>query len=193
MPTIFIDMDGVLVDFVLGAMQALGNPIPNNWETADEDYMLRMPYPRGVVMLNETLGLTYEDFWEKLLLAKPAFWESLEPYPWADRLYLELSQLAPVMIVSKPTEKPSCVEGKVAWLHRWFGFPFDRYIMTHQKAEALAKPGAIILDDLQANVNDFVERGGKGVLFPQPWNGDQAAIYDEAKVAKVIAEVKALL
>ena len=42
------------------------------------------------------------------------------------------------------------------------------FIMTPCK-EVLSKKG-ILIDDSDANVEEFRERGGSAILFPQPWN-----------------------
>jgi len=50
-----------------------------------------------------------------------------------------------------------------------FGDGFQDYILTREK-HLLARKGAVLIDDSDANVDAFNRGGGRGILFPQVWN-----------------------
>lgn len=151
---VFFDMDGVLADFVGGALAAHGKSLPPaevGW-----DFWAQV-------------GLTAEAFWAPL--ADPAFWAGLEPL--ADGLALldaTLSAVGParVGLLSSGLCPGSC-DGKRAWLRRHLPGLERRAVFCTEKA-LCAAPCKLLVDDHGANVDGFVGAGGRAVLVPRPWN-----------------------
>jgi 5'(3')-deoxyribonucleotidase len=157
---IFLDMDGVLVDFEAGAAALWGL-------TAGELQAKRTP---GTWALPEPLGITTTQFWNKLNEAGEIFWQGLLPMPWHLELmhYVE-EHSTQWYIVSAPSHSPTSYTGKVKWLKKYFGPRFDRFFLTPHK-ELLAANGRLLIDDNEDNIKKFVEHGGMGQIFPSMSN-----------------------
>ena len=156
-PRILLDMDEVLADFTGGACCVHG------W-TPEQ---LQAQQPIGVWGIAEPMRLTEEEFWAPIVAAGKPFWVGLDELPWA-RSILDLvrSVTDDWFIVSRPGWDADCYSGKAVWLKGFFGnYKFDRFVLTAHK-HLLACPGTILIDDSEDNVEQFIEAGGYGILFP---------------------------
>lgn len=156
---IFVDLDGVLADFVSGALKLHER----------EDHL--EAWPPGEFDMARALGITSGQFWGGIDRAGACFWGELKPFPWAFELIRELRTIAPVTIATSPSQDPNCLAGKVQWLQRHFGRSFRDYLIGPPKY-LLAAPGRVLIDDSDRNIHSFRDYGGKGILFPQPWNSN---------------------
>ena len=157
---IFIDMDGVLSNFVQAAFELFDQP------TALESL------PAGCRDLPKALGVSSQQFWQRIGDAGSRFWSDLEPYPWFDEL-LGVVDPWPWYILTSPSRFGSSADGKMQWLRRYLGEDFRRFLISPQK-QLLARPGAILIDDLDPNIERFSSAGGTGLLFPRKWNANHA-------------------
>lgn len=157
--TIFIDLDGVLVSFLESACPIFGTTL--------EELMER--WPAGVWPMDEVLGITANEFYEKIEAQGPEYWANCKPYPWTDELWNMCEKIAPTFILSTPTYDPSCLAGKLMWLQRWKGKGFRNYILTPHK-ERCARHDRLLIDDRDDNIKSFCEHGGRGILFPAHTN-----------------------
>ena len=158
---ILLDMDGVIADFVEGARlahEAAGNTID---------------------VSQYSLGMDEADFWKPINAAGYKFWESLPALPWLDELVLLITSYVgdEWSICTKPSNDPFCAAGKIMWLKKHFGEDFKRYILIKHK-QHLAKPGYVLIDDHDDNVNRFREHGGDAILFPQTWNTNRHLVLE---------------
>lgn len=154
--TIFLDMDGVLADFerhVCDWYDATNNH-PNEWE-----YHYR-----------EDFGVSGTEFWEGLTVG---FWESMPKTAEADMLMAMVEHHNPVILSSPPMAGQGMpgVKGTLLWLKKHYTeiYKEKRYLLGSCK-EYCAHPKAILIDDKNENVLAWNERGGRGILVPQPWN-----------------------
>lgn len=181
---IYLDMDGVCVDFMGAAMQA------NGYDAQTYLARWRAEHP-GETFPEPLIGKPAMEFFTHEYLHTEQFWRELVPYPWFEHLFSELDKLGHVIFLTAPTNAPGCVAGKHHWLREQFGESFHDFIFTRHK-ERLAHPGAALVDDMHHNVDPFNRRDGKGVLFPQTWNNLARA--DEPPLDKpvehVIASIK---
>lgn len=167
---IYLDMDGVLADFVTSSIVALGR---------DPAEVLTRVTPGDYYGIYTSLGMTEKEFWEEIDALEggraPAsgLWETMRPYPWRDQLLKECRKAAPTWILTSPSRNPGSSFGKVAWLQEWLGPSFRDYVLAPRKWH-LARPGALLIDDHDENVGKWCERGGKGILFPRLWNSKHA-------------------
>ncbi len=148
---IFLDMDGVLCNFVQGSLDAHGRT-----ETHDEidswAYFAQW-------------GMTAEDFWAEC--SGVAFWAGLKEYPWAGQLVGTSQSLGEHYFLTAPTStaRAECIEGKAIWLMA----DAFRMIPTEHK-HLLAAPGRVLVDDNEKNIEQWVKHGGIGLGLKQPWN-----------------------
>ena len=155
----FVDMDGVLCDFVGSACKLFGQPeLADNW-------------PLGQYDMGTALGCSTTDFWNRIK-DNPDFWAEMTPYPWYQEL-LDMIRASgfEVFISTSPSFDPNSAKGKVAWLQKHYGKRFRNYFIGSEKF-VLAGPGRILIDDSGLQVDSFQAAGGRGCLFPRPWNSN---------------------
>lgn len=161
-PEIYLDMDGVCVDFMGAAIAAQG------YDAAAKLAQWREQHP-GSLFPEPLMGKDATEFFTHKNLAASEFWSGLTPYPWFEHLYSELARLGHVVFLTAPTGQPGCVSGKHEWLIEKFGHDYSDFIFTRHK-DRLAHSGAYLVDDMPFNIAPFERRGGNGILFPQIWN-----------------------
>lgn len=151
---IFIDMDGVLCDFVgdVCKFHNVSNPYFN-------------PDSIGEYSLNKLLGKKYMDIFGPL---DAQFWANLPKLPWCDDL-MEKTKRKDVFILTAPSGNKKCYEGKAIWIEKHYPHLLSRMLIGRPKY-ACAKYGALLIDDKESNIDDFNKAGGLGLLVPQPWN-----------------------
>jgi hypothetical protein len=158
---ILLDVDGVLADTV-GALVAYHD---------DRDPDVRGWWPRGEYSIEKVLGLTAAELWGP---CGRGFWATLPMTSHALEL-IELCRSWPggFMLATSPLSGEHagpCVAGKLAWIQRHFGEGFRDYMIGSNKHVMARHPGAILIDDFEGNVDKFNDHGGRGILFPAPWN-----------------------
>jgi 5'(3')-deoxyribonucleotidase len=153
---IFIDLDGVLADFISAAFEAHGSRY-------DEE-----TYPKLQWSIATVLGITEDEFWAKIDATEPNFWPNIKPYPWLKQLVYECHCAgAKPIFLSAPSLHPSCHYGKRQWMDKHLA----GYEMVLCKSKHyMAAPGRVLIDDNDGNVEKWRANGGIGILFPQPWN-----------------------
>lgn len=159
---LFLDMDGVLVDFMGGALRR-----HNRLDVLAN-------YPKGEWAIEKQLGLTAVEFWEPL--RGHSFWAELQPYPWFDLLMgiVRAKFGTDFWIATSPSLDPYSASGKIEWLQRYMprepgGKTFTRHFIGADKYH-LARRGAVLIDDNEQNCAAFESFGGIALLFPAPWN-----------------------
>lgn len=158
---VFLDMDGVIVDFVRPAIQLHGQPEAiHRWPVGEWD-------------VPTVLGISAAEFWAKIDVQGHAFWSQLPVYPWTASLIDTVRQFASFAILSCPSHHPECLSGKVSWLQRHLGPEFRDFLIGPPKYHC-AKSDVVLIDDSDANVERFRASGGRAILFPQIWNRNHA-------------------
>ncbi|MCA9072771.1 MAG: hypothetical protein KDA84_27800 [Planctomycetaceae bacterium] len=156
---IFLDMDGVLVDFSSAALRLHGV----------ED----IEWPRGEWDFPKVLGISRGEFWSKIDSQGSEFWANLEPYPWYRELLDLVAEAAPFSILTSPSLSPSCPKGKLVWLSKHMprrnGRVFRDFLIGPAK-HLLAKDSRVLIDDSDTNAENFRAAGGEVILFPRLWN-----------------------
>lgn len=156
--TIFLDLDGVLADFVGGICLAHSRPNP-----------FLDPANAGRYQVDEIWGMAPAEFWKP---CDESFWAFLEPTPEAEMIVELADRLVGeenVCVLTAPSENPGCVPGKLRWLDRHFGIGRDRVLFGSCK-HFCAAPHAVLVDDHLGNAERFWMFGGHAVLYPRPWN-----------------------
>lgn len=157
-PIIYLDMDGVLADFVSPTL-ALFNRLD----------LIDSGWPKGEYSLEKVLGITTEQLWWAIDMVGVDFWAQLPIYPWALRLYRALELYGDVYLLSAPSSSPHSHAGKRLWMQQHFGESFNKYVLTRHK-HLLSGENRFLIDDHDLNCSKFASAGGAAVVFPQPWN-----------------------
>ena len=152
---LFIDLDGVLVDFVAGALAF---------------HKSNLLYSEAKWDLAAQIGLAASDFWNPL---GREFWEGLQPtremvntISLASRYFGEEN----TFVISSPCRTPGCATGKAAWVEKHLPPSYSRHLLLTDRKEIFAGPGRLLIDDFRLNCQAWEASGCKAFLFPRPWN-----------------------
>lgn len=172
--TIYLDMDGVMVDFIGGVEKLL------DVDLSDLDQY----------SMAKHLGMSATQIWKRIDKAGPEFWAKLDRYPWTDDLLMySFSLTDQVYISTSPSINPSCAMGKHQCilntmpkeLHR-------RFFIGPQKQQLARDETTILIDDSDKKVEAFTQAGGKGIIFPQPWNSGRE--YTDDRVGYIKSQLQ---
>ncbi len=160
---LFLDMDGVLCDFVTAAHAACGctfNPVT---------------YPKGVWPVWEAMGMSESQMWNHID-SFPYFWKQLEIYPWCGEL-LDLAD--DVKILTSPHYTAECYQGKLVKY-----IPRSVELILCKSKHLLAKPGRVLIDDSDENCHEWRGAGGIAILFPTVLNANWRLALDPITYVK---------
>ena len=141
MPRIYVDMDGVLCDFVLAAKRATGQ----NWQ-----------------------GLRSGQDWESIKRTKN-FWSTMPWTRDGRQLWNFIKKYQPHILSAYSIEDPNCIPGKRKWLKSNLGYTQNfmiNIVRRREKKNFAMNKGqpAILIDDYPKNVQQFKSAGGIGIL-----------------------------
>ena len=163
--TIFLDLDGILVNFIGGVHKRLG--IPYN--------PTKYPYARGKYQILEDIAyksdgeLTKDDVYKACDCH--CFWESLEWDINGKRILdVALRTGSKIYVCTAPMLRPDAWSGKAKWVQRHLGGKVQGLIVTSAPKSLLARSNHVLIDDKDTNVSEFIAEGGFAYLVPQPWN-----------------------
>lgn len=159
--TILLDMDGVISDWLGAACKLCDIDL--------DDTEIREGLKKKNGFLEDFVN--EKKLWSNIEKEGVAYWENLELFPWAKKLYNKLEELGDEFaILSSPgkfTEIASqACDGKVLWLDKHFGNK-ENYIFTYSKY-LCASENSILVDDSQHKIDPFIAAGGHGFLWPNP-------------------------
>ena len=181
MKTVFLDLDGVLVDFLSGLHKALDVPY------SYENYI----YEKGKwdmladIKLDDDIPATFEQCND---CCTASFWDNLE---WMHdgrdilRAIMGTLGLEKVYLLTTPMPNLESASGKMMWVNGNLPIYLKRTIIIQASKALLAQPDTLLIDDKNENIDDFIAAGGRGILVPRPWN----RFYDCAdKTAQVVRD-----
>jgi len=165
----FIDMDGVLVNFIDAAHKLHG-----------QDVMLpEWPYEMGPgsFQVESRLGISVARFFRDM---DREFWANLDWFEfsnddWRFSGELLLGEMERrygqenICILTSPCLTPGCVEGKRDWINKYIP-QYNRQVLFGSCKEFCAGPNSILYAAKDSNIEAFQSRCGQGVLVPRPWN-----------------------
>lgn len=163
---ILIDIDDTLNDCTIGVLKYLGI------ETSIETY----PHQFGYNIVGVANYLVGEE-----RFTVPSFWNSVFRDFWANaelskefHFILEQAEALVgrdrILLLTSPTKDPDCHAGKVEWIQKVCPPWLHRQYSISTRKQFCAHPEALLIDDSDANVNNFREWGGNAILVPRPWN-----------------------
>jgi hypothetical protein len=162
--TIYLDLDGVLVDWVGGVLSAFGKDKAEQ-ETLFEHDLFRF------------WGLSADHYWNEVATSSQ-WWECLEPLPWAKDL-LDLCQkyCNNVLICTSHGRCAHAPTGKHLWVNRVLGLDSKKVINVYDKWRLAYQPRVVLIDDSDHVIEKWAEvarqqPGGyeNAIRMPQPWN-----------------------
>ena len=154
---LFFDMDGVVADFVGGALAHHGKTL--------DPRAVRWDFPQQVGFS----GTWAPEFWDSLGFD---FWANLDTLADGFRLLRAAEELVTpdrIALLSSPCDTAGCAEGKRAWVAKHLP-EYRKRLFRGSAKELFASPAKVLVDDHTPNCSKFVEAGGKPVIVPRPWN-----------------------
>jgi len=151
---IYVDMDGVLVDFFRGTRNILGYSWDDpRFSTKDKRQ------ERG-----------------KILSAQPNFWANLPPERDFDQLWSFIKNFHPSILTAYPYDwydEERAKSGKWAWCQKYLHIPHEKfhcversskqYFAKEHDGSKFGKPN-VLIDDMQQNITEWGRKGGIGIL-----------------------------
>lgn len=109
--------------------------------------------------------------WDIINKGKVKFWSTMPWNPGGQELYNRVMKLADekgfeVWILSSPGLDPNgdAKKGKNLWVDKHLNIPESRRVYKQAKNKYTeAKPGYMLIDDMGANVSQFIQAGGTGI------------------------------
>jgi len=165
---LFLDMDGVLVNWCEGAHKLHGKPYSNkHW-----------PYARGPkgwdFYKEPKFDIAYGPLFEPMGFD---FWANLNWMPDGQEI-LQICENVfkdDVYLLTAPHQAEGVIDGRREWIDR--NMPkYRRKVLVGYCKNAIAMAAgenAVLLDDWDRNINDWSEAGGTAVVCPRPWNSQE--------------------
>ncbi len=157
----FLDLDGVLVDFIKGAHEFHKMP----YSMKDYPYKLgnwdNCPPYNSEIVTGEFWNAFDEDFWADL--------------DWMEDGRMMLNAVEKtfdqkdICILSVPTLCPRSASGKIKWIQKHLP-QYSRQFLIGPPKSFCAHSRAVLIDDRDKNVEYFTMYGGYSILVPRPWN-----------------------
>ena len=142
---IFCDMDGVLCDFD-ARLEQFGGMLPQEYESK----------------------YGTKKFWELVDKVGVQFWSQM---PWMSDgkiLWNHIKQYNPILL-SAPSDDPSSRYGKRLWVNT--NMPGTKLILAkREKKQNYSKKNRILIDDRQDTIQEWIYRGGIGILHTSAEN-----------------------
>lgn len=151
---VYLDMDGVLVDFRRGVCEAFGRDDPStNWKFWENW--------EGVTtgMVNAKCN---DYFWKYLNWTHDG--QEIEQAV-RDKFNNES-----VYLLTTPMLNTGSGTGKLQWIKWHMPWVYSRTIISYAPKSLLAGPDTLLIDDKDENIEEFRAAGGQGILVPRPWN-----------------------
>lgn len=158
--TVFIDLDGVLTDFTRGYRA---------WYGLDFRYEQACDWNFCHRVFKRQTGKSKDAFWRGFT---KEFWANLEKTPECDMILALVEPYNPIVLTAPPIDPSGeAVGGKMIWIRNNLSkyFHEGRYLIGPAK-KSIAREGALLIDDLGANCEEWSSAGGDSILVPRPWN-----------------------
>jgi len=160
--SVFIDLDGVMVDWYGGAANLIGDP------NIFRDIYLTDPDARS-----KAVNLIQQhDVWPKINSEGPEWWANLNPLPWAEELWLTMKKMGKVCVCTSSgnlkkyaSTASASSAGKCLWMSKHLPQEDRNHFAICPRKHLLAHPDAVLIDDFKRNTREFSAAGGFGLLW----------------------------
>lgn len=160
---VLLDMDGVLADFIGGAMAFHGKDYPHYPHDPDTQ-VEQMPWD-----IERVFNMNPHALWSNL---GRTFWRNLKPLPQFNHYVSSLEEkfgVDRICLLTSPPRSEGAVEGKLDWIREYLP-QYRRQFLIGPAKEFCASPHHVLVDDHEVNIQKFRDAGGHGFLVPAPWN-----------------------
>lgn len=167
---VLLDMDGVLVNFVKGALKAHNiNISVNDFYKGHEGEWNIVPIIQKYIP-----GFTDNKFWEPM---NDEYWANLEPMEDFEEILSLLEERfdrSSITICTSPSENEGCIPGKRRWIKKYMPSHYHRTYAQNfgPKKWLMAHRRHILVDDHNKNCREFVDYGGHAASVPRLWNSN---------------------
>lgn len=173
---VFLDLDDVLNDFTLTALQFVGCPVAaRSFAAYDERWGFDII--QAVNALHPTKTWRLKEFWNSIPRSVWANLPKSEEFDQVLDFAINLVGRSNVCILTSPTLDPSCAAGKVEWIQRNMPADMNRQYFIGPRKWFCAAPESLLIDDCECNTQLFKNHGGQAILFPRPWNSKHNVNY----------------
>lgn len=181
----FVDLDGVLVDFVGGVNKSFN--LPTEYPPPKNGLPQWDWFKHYGITGKQVNDICTSDFWANLewTLDGHEILRTIVEYVGSKNIYL----------LTCPMPNLESASGKARWVGKYLPFYNDRLIITRAPKQLLAGPNRLLIDDNDSNIEDFIRAGGKGILVPRFWNllsqhSDFACFHVEKEFSSLNSEGK---
>ena len=155
---VFLDLDGVLVDFVNGACKLHG--VNNPYLSVDN---------LGKYEICDLIDIPPSKFFASM---GHDFWANLEWLPDGKEIIdaiLKYVKPEQVTLLTSPIKTLGCTSGKMDWIEK--NVPkWRRSFLIGPGKHKIAGPGKLLIDDYDKNVDEWVTHGGRAIQVPRAMN-----------------------
>lgn len=149
---LFVDLDGVLADFVKGVKQIFPGYTEHQYET---DAKFR------------------KEMWNRVeshAAEGGELWRSLDPLPDAQQLWSYVKSHDPIILTATGTNIPSAGEQKKYWVKSYLGNNPVLLVRAARDKQQYAAKNHILIDDKKKAIDPWVAAGGIGILHTSAVN-----------------------
>lgn len=173
---IFLDLDGVIVNFTKGFAQKAKVALP------PKSYLEYGHMEKVLGKRVWTYKLDYD------------FWINLDPYPWSNDLVdLVESYDKDFRFLSAAVYDQGAWSGKYQWLKNHFGQKYTKklIICISDKSFAARDKKSILIDDRDKNIKNFIAAGGSAIT----WKERTEDMLEETRrdLSSLESEIKSLI
>jgi 5'(3')-deoxyribonucleotidase len=164
---IFLDLDDVLNRFTVPVLAYIGCPIVD-----DDEFDPAWGY--DIVLAANTL--IPERFFTKSILWDTVDWDIWKTLPESEEMGFLLRTCRDSVgylntcILSGIIRCPDYLAGKLNWMQKHLPEELQRNFLLGFEKSFCACPESLLIDDNDANVQEFRDEGGQAILMPRPWN-----------------------
>jgi len=183
---IYIDIDGVLADFVTGTMYSDEYKDLFDQAGVSEDEIHDFNF-------YHLAGVEFTDWETWLYQTETDFWCGLPAYDYANDLIDLVTKYDPAFKYLSHAVNDDAKVGKHSWVAKQFKNGSGNLICVNRakdKAKFATCPDDVLVDDLPSNILQWQAAGGTGILWGQAWNENHS---DDLPTARSLDELDGLL
>lgn len=170
---VYLDLDGVLVNFVSGINKCMG--IPENTVAS-----IRNWWEKYNVSFEQINSYCTIDFWQNLAWlpdGKEILSVVLDKFPQPN-----------IFLLTTPMPNSNSWAGKFKWIQKHLPLFTKQLIITMAPKALFAGPDILLIDDYDKNIEKFTMAGGKGCLVPRFSNKAHLQANQTVEVVKAFLE-----